>query len=308
MGSEYAVGFLARLILSSHLILFLAIALGTGIAMGKTTLPIQDLLDSADAIVLGQIYDIQTRNKSKIASAVIEAAVWLKGHQRIPRFPISLYTVGTAEGLASLWLLKRMPDGTFEETYPWMRISPERWLQLPEPMRAKVLQGVNHVASEVEGGLRLHMMRVPSLPGRPLQVWLCFENVTNRYLKIPFDDPDYPEAVVFKVTDPNGISKKMRLLRPEDVQALKGIPNTQSSPDLAEAKSILMAYRPTSKSLKSTQVTLVTDPKPGKYTVRAILNTSGKPTGAVRELTPSNESTLWSGMLSVTLVTTVVSK
>ena len=165
---KYVVRFLLRLILCSQLILFPTIALIVEIAMGKTTLSIQDLLNSADAIVLGQIYDIQTANNSKIASAKLEVVTWLKGSSATHHLPIRLYTVGTVEGLASLWLLKKMSDGTLEETYPWMRISPERWLQLPEPLRSEVLEAVNHAASEIENGLRLHMMRVPSLTGRPL--------------------------------------------------------------------------------------------------------------------------------------------
>ncbi len=305
---KYVARLLVKLILSLHLILFLAIALIVEIAMGKTTLPIQDLLNSADAIVLGQIYDIQTANNSKIASARLEAAVWLKGNPITRYLHIRLYTVGADEGLASLWLLKKMPDGTLEETYPWMRISPERWLQLPEPMRSKVLESVNHAASEIEGGLRLHIMRVPSLPGRPLQVWLCFENMANQPLKIPFDDPNYPQAVVFEITDPNAISKKVRLLRPEYIQSLKGVSKNQGFRNVVQAKSMLLAYSLASRSLKSTEITLITKPKAGKYTVRATLTTSGKPTDSMRELALLNTAALWSGMLNVTIVTTVATK
>ena len=206
------------------------------------------------------------------------------------------------DGLVSLWLLKRQSNGALEETYPWVRWGPDKWLQLPKSLRDKLLRAVDHSASDVQDGLRLHLMRVPSTDHQPLQVWLVFENTLPRDLQIRCNDPEFPDAVTFAVIFPDGSAAVVPLLREPDVQALKTISQTRFQTVKSGVPGL--ASRPSGAASLTTQLVLVRSANSGKYTIDATL---AVPVDRVKTAAPPppEKAVCWSGRVSVELHTVV---
>jgi hypothetical protein len=275
------------------------------VATGKPVLTDAELVASADVIVLGGISNIQPTKDSRIATARLTVYTWLKGtHDRQP-LSIAIYSAGARDGLVSLWLLKRQSNGSLEETYPWVRWGPDKWLQLPKPLRDNLLRAVDHSASDVQDGLRLHLMRVPSTDRQPLQVWLVFENTLPRDLQILCNDPGSPGAVTFTVTFPDGSADAVPFLGEGDVQALKTISQTRFQ--TVNSGVPRLASRPSGAASMTTQLVLVKSANSGNYTIDATLSV---PADRVKTdpTPPPEKAVCWSGRVSVEFHTVVADK
>lgn len=290
-------------------------------ALAKGDLSMPEKLERADAIVLGQVTNclstenLQTEQGTTMKGTLVPLT-WIKGKPETgsDAVQVEFYCRRNADGMSALWVLKKGKSGVLQESYPWMRIDPSGWPGLPEPYRAAVLKTVDHAQGAEENGLVLHLMRAPVVPGGPLSVYLVAENRMAGEKEEAADTVKRSiagrneisvfyrtsSAILFEIKDPDGKTTNTPLFTRDELNVRANDANQVPGPLKIPCGGYGRVVK-TAHDALGRGIVLVESPKPGKYTITAVLQIVPPPSTALANATPPG----WSGRATVTMETTV---
>jgi len=211
---------------------------------------------------------------------------------------LHFHRTGARDGLIALWLLKRDAKGHLGETYPWMRLPPKNWFDLPDLERQQVFTIIQHVATPPVSGLALHILLLPDRQLSAVQVFVCVSNSLETPIVIPIS---------------RKLSSSMLHLVGPSKDTTISLLDPKYADDSAIAPLVVPARQkmclPTSlyDSYQSAQITIKEQPLIGKYTIRATLDvTNRNNSGLFREDSqPPQGAKIWQGALTAELSTTI---
>ena len=285
-----------RLIATSLVLIVTACLLSR--AIGKTSPPLADLLRTADSVVLGRI-DTVISDNTAVANATLSPLLWLKGGTgSSASIPVRLYRTGLRDGLVALWVLKRDANGHLEETYPWMRLLPNNWFDLPDFERQQLFNIVRHVATQPVSGLSLHILLLPDRQLSAVQVFVCVSNSLATPIVIPISSR--LSTSTLQIIGP-AKETKISLLESHYTD------NSEIAPFAVPSGQQMCLPTLLENSYQSAQITVKQQPLIGKYTVRARLEVGnhGKNGLSWGDFRRPQHAKIWHGVITARLSTTI---
>lgn len=204
-----------------HVVILMVLTLTfAGSLAGKGDLPTSQKFDQAALIAFGRVHNIKPTSQETVYSARMDLLAVFKGStQPGGAVPVNFYGKGVDEGYSALWVMVDNPAGGYQDTYPWMRLEPTAWPEMPPKYWEAIQKATNYAAGQPVEGLSLRLMILPCKAGQPLQVWLLAKNeaAQDRFLAL--------DTVRFDVTRPDRLSASNRLFTQDRLRELTTQPD-----------------------------------------------------------------------------------